>query len=73
MSLYLSIAQPCRQRMREQVNRYPVTGLDPKPFARLAPSEIEDCLCIYKDELLGRARGQFRRSPGCGVARRLRC
>jgi hypothetical protein len=45
----------------------------PKPFARLAPSEIEDCLCIYKDELLGRARDHFRRSPGCGVARRPRC
>lgn len=25
----------------------------PKPFSRLAPSEIEDCLCIYKDELRG--------------------
>ncbi len=23
----------------------------PQPFSRLAPSEIEDCLCIYKDEL----------------------
>ena len=33
----------------------------PKPFARLAPSEIEDCLCIYKDDLagmLGERRGQ---------------
>ena len=24
----------------------------PKPFSRLEPSEIEDCLCIYKDELV---------------------
>jgi len=23
----------------------------PQPFSRLAPSEIEDCLCIHKDEL----------------------
>lgn len=41
----------------------------PKPFARLAPSEIEDCLCIYKDELRGNTR---RRNVGCGVARRPR-
>lgn len=39
----------------------------PKPFAQLAPSEIEDCLCIYKDELRGGARS--RRSSGCAVAR----
>ncbi len=45
----------------------------PKPFARLAPSEIEDCLCIYKKELLGGARDNFRRSPGCAVPRRPRC
>jgi hypothetical protein len=45
----------------------------PKPFARLAPSEIEDCLCIYKDELLGGARDNFRRSSGCAVPRRPRC
>jgi hypothetical protein len=44
----------------------------PKPFARLAPSEIEDCLCIYKDELLGGARDNFRRSSGCAVPRRPR-
>jgi hypothetical protein len=23
----------------------------PAPFARLTPAEIEDCLCIYKNEL----------------------
>jgi hypothetical protein len=45
----------------------------PKPFSRLAPSEIEDCLCIYKDELLGGARDNFSRSSGCAVARRPRC
>ena len=45
----------------------------PKPFARLAPSEIEDCLCIYKDELLGGARDNFRRSSGCAVPRRPHC
>ncbi|HEY1580453.1 MAG TPA: hypothetical protein VGF82_25610 [Terracidiphilus sp.] len=41
----------------------------PKPFSRLAASEIEDCLCIYKDELRGAAR---HRNAGCGVARRQR-
>ena len=39
-------------------------------FVRLAPSEIEDCLCIYKDELLSGARDNFRRSVGCAVPRR---
>ena len=42
----------------------------PKPFSRLAPSEIEDCLCIYKEELRGGARDH--RISGCGVARRQR-
>lgn len=42
----------------------------PKPFSRLAPSEIEDCLCIYKDELRGGARS--RRTSGCAVAIRPR-
>ena len=42
----------------------------PKPFARLAPSEIEDCLCIYKDELRGAARQK--RASGRGVATRQR-
>ena len=27
----------------------------PKDFARLSPGEIEDCLCIYKDKLRGKA------------------
>ena len=42
----------------------------PKAFLRLAPSEIEDCLCIY-DELRGGA--QVRRKLGWAVARRQRC
>jgi hypothetical protein len=41
----------------------------PKPFSRLTPSEIEDCLCIYKDELRG-ARDGYGRKSGCGVANR---
>ena len=45
----------------------------PKPFARLAPSEIEDCLCIYKAELMGAARNNPLRSSGCAVTRRPRC
>lgn len=45
----------------------------PKPFARLAPSEIEDCLCIYKDELLGGVHDNFRRSSGCAIPGRPRC
>jgi hypothetical protein len=44
----------------------------PKPFARLEPSEIEDCLCIYNAELMGRMRRDSRPSA-CGVARRPRC
>lgn len=42
----------------------------PKAFARLAPSEIEDCLCIYKDDLRG--SGHNHRNSGCGVPRRQR-
>ena len=29
----------------------------PRAFRRLIPAEIEDCLCIYKDELRGREGG----------------
>jgi hypothetical protein len=42
----------------------------PKAFSRLAVSEIEDCLCIYKDDLRGGSHS--RRISGCGVARRQR-
>jgi hypothetical protein len=44
----------------------------PKPFARLEPSEIEDCLCIYKAELKGGTR-QHSSLSDCTVARRPRC
>jgi hypothetical protein len=45
----------------------------PKQFSRLTASEIEDCLCIYKDELRDRAHsGSTRRRSGCSVAVR-RC
>jgi hypothetical protein len=43
----------------------------PKPFSRLAPSEIEDCLCLYTDELQG-TDCRRRSKSGCGVARRQR-
>jgi hypothetical protein len=43
----------------------------PDAFSRLAPSEVEDCLFIYKDEL--RCGAHVRRKLGCGVARRPRC
>ena len=43
----------------------------PEPFARLEPSEIEDCLCIYKNELRGSTRTRWH--SGCGVANRQRC
>jgi hypothetical protein len=46
----------------------------PKSFSRLAPSEIEDCLCIHKDELPDRAHSRTsRRKSGCAVANRQRC
>jgi hypothetical protein len=45
----------------------------PKAFARLASSEIEDCLCIYKDELRSGTRAlASRRKSGCTVAVRQR-
>lgn len=46
----------------------------PKAFSRLAPSEIEDCLCIYKDELHDdtHSRAASRKS-GCAVALRQQC
>jgi hypothetical protein len=38
----------------------------PKEFSRLSPPEIEDCLCIYKDELRGRSRlGVVSCNSGC--------
>lgn len=47
--------------------------LDPKvlpaAFSKLTPAEIEDCLCMYKDELRG---GRSPYTGRCGVARRPR-
>jgi hypothetical protein len=46
----------------------------PNAFSRLASSEIEDCLCIYKDELRACAQSRTsRRKSGCAVAVRQRC
>jgi hypothetical protein len=47
----------------------------PKAFSRLAPSEIEDCLCIYKDELRDGAHSRpgARRKSACIVAVRQQC
>ena len=39
----------------------------PGPFSRLAPAEIEDCLCIYKDELCDARQVKRSYSPGCGA------
>jgi hypothetical protein len=45
----------------------------PKAFLQLASSEIEDCLCIYKDQLRGGAHTRTaRRKSGCVVAVRQR-
>jgi len=44
----------------------------PKPFIRLTPAEIEDCLCIYKDEMRGVRSHGAGRTTGCGQARRQR-
>lgn len=45
----------------------------PKEFSRLEVSEIEDCLCIYKNELRGDAYGRVNpRNAGCGVTIRSR-
>jgi hypothetical protein len=46
----------------------------PKAFSRLAPSELEDCLCICKDELREGAHSRTaRRKSGCAAAVRQRC
>jgi hypothetical protein len=45
----------------------------PGAFSRLSPAEIEDFLCIYKDELNGNSR-RMRRGSSCTVPRgRCRC
>jgi hypothetical protein len=45
----------------------------PNAFSPLAPAEIEDCLCIYKDELRGAPARTTRRKAGCVVAVWQRC
>jgi hypothetical protein len=40
----------------------------PKPFSRLSAAEIEDCLCIYKDELLGNVQEARQRTLRCAPA-----
>jgi len=47
-------------------------GVLPKPFSRLTPAEIEDCLCIYKDDLKGTLSGKDQLRSGCVVASRQR-
>jgi hypothetical protein len=45
----------------------------PRAFSRLTASEVEDCLCIYKDELRDRARSRrARRGSECSAAVRHR-
>jgi hypothetical protein len=43
----------------------------PSAFKRLAPAEIEDCLCIYKDQFRG-ASARSDHNTGCAVARKPR-
>jgi hypothetical protein len=46
----------------------------PTAFSQPTPAEIEDCLCIYKDELRDGAHSRTaRRKSGCAVAVRQRC
>ncbi len=44
----------------------------PKAFSRLSASEVEDCLCIYKDDLRGVRSGSRDTSSGCVVPARPR-
>jgi hypothetical protein len=43
----------------------------PAAFSRLCAAEIEDCLCIYKDDLLGAPR--VKRTTRCGAVDRGGC
>jgi len=46
----------------------------PKAFLRLSAAEVEDCLCIYKDDLEGTGSGSNHVNSGCAVpARPRRC
>jgi hypothetical protein len=49
-------------------------GILPEVFSRLTPSEIEDCLCIFKDHLQNGAHLRaMRRKSGCSVASQHSC
>ena len=48
-------------------------GILPNSFSRLTPGEVEDCLCIYKDDLKGISSGRGYRHSGCIASRQLRC
>lgn len=45
----------------------------PKTFLRLSAAEVEDCLCIYKDNLRGMRSGSNHVNSGCAVPARPRC
>ena len=46
----------------------------PKVFLRLSAAEVEDCLCIYKDDLKGTGSGSNHVNSGCVIpARPRRC
>jgi hypothetical protein len=44
----------------------------PKAFSRLSAAEIEDCLCIYKDELTGVSSGSRDMNSACRAPARPR-
>jgi hypothetical protein len=51
----------------------PCRGIDylepnqlPEPFHLLSPAEMEDCLCIYKEDLTRSRAGQLLASPDAG-------
>ena len=45
----------------------------PKAFSRLSAAEVEDCLCIYKDDLRGVPSGSRDMNSGCGLHRPRGC
>lgn len=44
----------------------------PKAFSRLSAAEVEDCLCIYKDDLRGVPSGRRDMNSGCRAPVRTR-
>ena len=70
LGLYICMLEQGRARgcSTSVANRL-IQGYCPKHFSRLKPSEIEDCLCIFKDELHDGTRSRAsRRRSGCAVA-----